>query len=144
MNSTTLFQTVILAGGLATRLRPFSTFIPKALIPINGKPFISYQLEKLKQEGVKDVILCLGFLGEKIEDYLKTVDLKGLTLTCCYDGDTLLGTAGTIRKHLDLLIEQFFVMYGDSYLTCKFSPIQEAFLNSKKSALMTLFHNNNH
>ena len=66
-----LYQVVILAGGLATRLRPVTETIPKSLIEINGEPFIQHQLRLLQQHGIKNVVLCVGYLGEQIEKVIE-------------------------------------------------------------------------
>lgn len=136
-----MFSVVILAGGLATRLRPLTTTIPKALIEINKEPFIIHQLRLLQKNNVKKVVLCIGYLGEMIQDLLGNGSDFGLEIKYSFDGQKLLGTAGAIKKALPLLSQDFFVMYGDSYLTCDFSKIQASYLKQKKKALMTVFHN---
>ena len=138
---------VILAGGLATRLHPITETIPKALIDINGKPFILHQLELLKQSGFSQVILCVGFLGQQIEAVVGNGQNLGLSVIYSYDFATnsgtknLLGTGGAIKKALPLLDNHFFVMYGDSYLPCNYAHIQNAFCQQQRPALMTVFHN---
>jgi N-acetyl-alpha-D-muramate 1-phosphate uridylyltransferase len=136
-----LLPVVILAGGLATRLRPVTTTIPKALININGEPFINHQLRLLSSQGIQDVILCISYLGELIEQHVADGHRFGLHVQHIYDGETLLGTAGAIKKALPLLGNAFFVLYGDSYLACNYAAIQDSFIKSKKQGLMTLFHN---
>ncbi len=136
-----LFSMVILAGGLATRLRPLTTSMPKSLIQINGEPFIAHQLRLLAGKGIRKVVMCLGYLGEQIIEYVGDGHQFGLTVSYQFDGDQLLGTAGAIKQVLPHLDDYFFVMYGDSYLPCDYSAIQDAFLKSKKEALMTVFHN---
>ncbi len=59
---------VILAGGLASRLRPMTETIPKALIEVNGRPFLSHQLDLLKRSGFGKAVLLVGYLGEKIQE----------------------------------------------------------------------------
>src|SRR5580692_10432961 len=113
-----MLPVAILAGGLATRLRPVTETIPKALIPINDEPFVAHQLRLLSRNGIRRVVLCVGYRGEQIEDYVKDGGQFGLEVSYCFDGPRLLGTAGAIRKALPLLAEQFFVLYGDSYLPC--------------------------
>ncbi len=136
-----LSPVVILAGGLATRLRPVTETVPKALLPIRGEPFIFHQLRALKQQGVSRVVLCVGYLGEQIETAVGEGEAFGLKVDYAYDGDTLLGTGGAIAQALPLLDEQFFILYGDSYLQCDYAAIQAAFNQSDKLALMTVFKN---
>lgn len=136
-----MFPVVILAGGLATRLRPITEKIPKALVEINGQPFIDHQLELLAGNGISRVVLSVAYLGEMIEDYVGDGSRYGLTVTYSFDGDRYLGTAGAIRQALGGLGPRFFTLYGDSYLTVPFSAVGEAFLESGKDALMTVFRN---
>ena len=136
-----LFPAVILAGGLATRLRPLTHRIPKSLIPICDEPFIAHQLRLLKNQGIQKVILCLGYLGEQIVEFVKDGDAFGLEISYSFDGENLLGTAGSIKKAFSFLPEHFFVLYGDSYLPCSYSSIQQNYIKEKKKALMTVFHN---
>ncbi len=143
-NLKSIFPVAILAGGLATRLRPVTETIPKALIEIKGEPFIFHQLRLLKKNGINKVILCVGYLGEQIEAVVGTGKNFGLTVEYAFDspdGGPLLGTAGAIKKALPLLGENFFVTYGDSYLTCDYQAVQHAFEEQKKLSLMTVFHN---
>ena len=136
-----MFPVAILAGGLATRLRPLTETIPKALIDINGEPFLAHQLRLLRQGGVTRVVLCLGHLGEKVRDFAGDGRSFGLDIEYSFDGPTLLGTAGAIRRALPLLDDEFFVLYGDSYLPCDYCGIAGFFRQSGKLGLMTLYRN---
>src|SRR5579862_4785248 len=115
-----LFPVVILAGGLATRLRPLTETIPKALIEINGEPFIAHQLCLLAARGVQEVVLCLGYLGEQIIDFVGDGKKFGLNVKYVFDGEKLLGTAGAIKHAFSALPDTFFVLNGDSYLPCEY------------------------
>jgi len=136
-----MLPVAILAGGLATRLRPVTESIPKALIDLNGEPFLGHQLRLLRENGVERVVLCLGYLGGQIEQYAGDGSRFGLHVEYSHDGEQLLGTAGAVRRALPLLGEAFFVLYGDSYLLCNFKIVEEAFLRSGKAGLMTVFRN---
>lgn len=131
----------ILAGGLATRLYPLTKTIPKALLDIAGQPFIYHQLKLLKAEGVSQVVICAGYLGDQIKDVVKDGSSIGLQVEYSFDGDRLLGTGGALRKALPLLGELFWVLYGDSYLDTRYEPILAAFLAQKKLGLMTVYEN---
>lgn len=131
----------ILCGGLATRLRPITTKVPKSLIPIDGTPFIAHQLKLLRSKGVQQVVLCTGYLGEMIEDFAKDGAEFGMQVNYSPDGAQLLGTAGAIRKALPLLGDRFFVVYGDSYLPCDYGAIAAAFIKSGLTGLMTIYRN---
>jgi MurNAc alpha-1-phosphate uridylyltransferase len=136
-----MLPVAILAGGLATRLRPLTETIPKALIEIGGEPFVAHQLRLLRQRGVTRVILCVGYLGERICDVVEDGRHFGLEVEYSFDGPRLLGTGGAIRQAVPLLGETFFVLYGDSYLPCSYRDVERAFTQSDKPALMTVFRN---
>ncbi len=136
-----MLPVAILAGGLATRLRPVTETIPKALLPINGRPFLAHQLRLLKQSGIDRAVLCVGYLGEQIREYAGDGGAFGMEILYSFDGESLLGTAGAIRRALPLLGDAFFTLYGDSYLRCDYRSAEEALMRSGKPALMTVFRN---
>ena len=136
-----MLPAAILAGGLATRLRPLTEKIPKALVEINGEPFLWHQLRLLHSNGIRRVVLCVGHMAERIEASVGAGDRFDLQITYSYDGDTALGTAGALKRALPLLGDNFFVVYGDSYLPCDWLPVERAFLDLGKPALMTVFCN---
>ncbi|HWQ52075.1 MAG TPA: nucleotidyltransferase family protein [Bryobacteraceae bacterium] len=136
-----LYPVAILAGGLATRLRPYTETIPKSLVDVNGEPFLAHQLRLLSRQGVRRVVICSGYHGEMIEEYAGSGGRFGLEVLYSHDGETLLGTGGAIRKALPLLGERFFVLYGDSYLECDYGAVQQAFEASGRKALMTVYRN---
>lgn len=133
----------LLAGGLSTRLRPLTETTPKSMVTVAGEPFIAHQMRWLVRQGVERVVICSGFLGEQIEAFVGDGRAFGCAIEYSYDGHPLKGTGGAIRKALPRLGDQFFVLYGDSYLPITFGPVYEAFLRSKKSGLMTVLRNEN-
>ena len=128
--SVELMPAVILAGGLATRLRPLTERIPKALIEVAGHPFLWHQLHLLKRSGIRRVVLLVGHLGESIQQRFQDGAEFGIKIDYSFDGPALLGTAGAIRQALPLLPERFFVLYGDSYLPCDYAAVEKAFHNA--------------
>jgi NDP-sugar pyrophosphorylase family protein len=138
-----MLPVAILAGGLATRLRPVTETIPKALIDINGEPFIAHQLRLLHAAGIERVVLCVGYLGEMIEDCVGDGRQFGVHVSYSPDGPNLRGTAGAVKNALPLLGERFLVLYGDSYLPCDYRAVEQAFLKSGQPGLMTVFRNRN-
>jgi NDP-sugar pyrophosphorylase family protein len=130
----------ILAGGLATRLRPITEKIPKSLVPVAGKPFLAHQLKLLHARGIRRAVLCIGYLGEMIQRDFGG-EAFGVKLDYSFDGPKLLGTGGAIKRALPLLGEEFFVLYGDSYLPIEYAPIAEFFQHSGKLGLMTVYRN---
>lgn len=136
-----MFPVAILAGGLGTRLGPLTRDVPKSLVEVAGEPFLAHQLRLLARAGIKHVVLCIGHLGEQIRRFAGDGQRFGLQIVYSEDGPVPLGTAGAVRKALGALGQQFFVLYGDSYLPCDYHQIQEAFRASRKPALMTLYRN---
>jgi NDP-sugar pyrophosphorylase family protein len=131
----------LLAGGLATRLRPLTGQTPKAMLEVAGEPFVAHQLRLLRREGVSHVVLCVGYLGEQIADFVGDGSQFGLRVDYKPDGPRLLGTGGALRAAIDLLGDEFLVMYGDSWLDIPYAPVVEAFRDSGAPALMTVFRN---
>jgi len=131
----------ILAGGLATRLRPITEKIPKSLVPVAGKPFLSHQLELLRSRGIRHAVLCIGYLGEMIQRDFGDGAAYGVKLDYSFDGPKLLGTGGAIKRALPMLGQEFFVLYGDSYLPIEYRPIAEFFRRSGRLGLMTVYRN---
>ncbi|MGI8956695.1 MAG: nucleotidyltransferase family protein [Chthoniobacterales bacterium] len=131
----------ILAGGLATRLRPRTERIPKALLEVSGHPFIVHQLALLHTSGFRRIVLCLGYLGDQIETLLGDGAHYGLRIEYSFDGPQLLGTGGALKRALPLLGDRFVVLYGDSYLPVDYKAIVQTFLEQGKPALMTVFQN---
>ncbi len=136
-----MFPVAILAGGLAKRLQPLTQTIPKALIDVNGEPFIAHQLRLLHSNEIDRVIVCAGYLGEMVQEVVGDGEPFGLQVRFSFDGPRLLGTAGAIKKARPLLGESFFVLYGDAYLPCNYRAVQTAFERSGRQALMTVFRN---
>ena len=136
-----MLPVAILAGGLATRLRPITETIPKALVEIAGEPFLAHQIRLLARAGYGRVVLCVGYRAEQIREFAGDGRAFGVEIAYSLDGPRLLGTAGAIRRALPLLGEAFAVVYGDSYLTCDYTAAERVFLDSGKSGLMTVYRN---
>jgi len=109
-------QAVILAGGLGTRMRPFTEQAPKYLLPVCGRSFADYQLGLLKQDGVRDIVLCVGHLGEMIQAHLGDGASRGVHIEYSWDAPSSGGTAGALKKADALLEDTFFLTWGDSYV----------------------------
>jgi NDP-sugar pyrophosphorylase family protein len=131
----------ILAGGLATRLRPITEKIPKSLVPVAGRPFLAHQLEMLHARGIRRAVLCIGYLGEMIERDFGDGHDYGIHLEYSFDGPKLLGTGGALKRALPKLGPEFFVLYGDSYLPIEYRPVAESFHRGGQPGLMTVYRN---
>ena len=136
-------QAAILAGGLGTRLGRLTQTVPKPMVPVNGKPFLEHEIGLLKRSGIGDFVLCVGHLGEKVEDYFGNGNRWGVRVRYSYDGPKLMGPAGALKAAEPLLKECFFVTYGDAYLRADYRSIMRALLDSGRLGLMTVYENHN-
>lgn len=136
-------QVVILAGGQGTRLGEVTKGRPKSMVLVRGRPFLEYQLELLKAQGIRDVVLCIGHLGEQIGRYFGNGERIGLDIRYNLE-DRPLGTAGALKNAASLLNDTFFTMYGDSYLFLDFRHVMSYFQSQKKLALMTVYRNHDY
>ena len=132
----------LLAGGLATRLRPVTEKVPKLLVEVAGEPFFSHQLRLLKKNGLTHIVLCVGYLGEMIVEQYGDGSQWGVQIDYSFDGDKLRGTGGARIRALPKLGEAFYVLYGDSYLPIDYQDVGRTFLDSGKLGLMTVYKNN--
>jgi NDP-sugar pyrophosphorylase family protein len=136
-------ECLILAGGLGTRLYPATKTVPKSLIEVAGRPFAHWQLEWLASQGVGRVVYSIGHLGEMIRAEIGDGSRWGLDVAYVDEGETLLGTGGAVRLAVErgALAPDFFVLYGDSYLSIDLSEVDAAFAASGRDALMTVYRN---
>ena len=135
-------QAAILAGGLGTRIRPLTEYIPKSMVPVKGRPFIDHQLEMMKKKGVDSIVLCLGHMHEKVTAHCGDGSRYGLEIKYSIEHEPL-GTAGAIKNAENLLRNMFFVVYGDSYLTADLREVFEHFSRRDKLALNAVYRNKN-
>lgn len=136
-----LYPVIILAGGIATRLRPITEKIPKALVEVGGQPFIAHQLRLLHSHGIRHVVISAWYRGEMIKEFIGDGRHFEMDIQYVFDGDRPLGTGGAIRRTLSLLDGPFFVLYGDSYLPCDYAAVQTHFNRHKQPGLMTVYRN---
>lgn len=135
-------QAVILAGGLATRMQPYTRTTPKAMLVVAGRPFIDWQLEKIASCGFSEVLLCIAHLGEVIRAHVGDGGKHGLCVEYADEGPTLLGTGGALRRALDLLRSEFLVTYGDSYLPFDYAaPLRQLQTHPDCDGVMAVYRN---
>jgi NDP-sugar pyrophosphorylase family protein len=134
-------QAVILAGGLGTRLFPLTRSVPKALVPVHGRPFLEYQLRLLKFHDITDIVLCVGHLGRQIREHCGTGARFGVSIRYADEGERRLGTAGALKHAAGLLGEEFFVTYGDAYLRLDYARVMSHFRRCRRLGLMVICRN---
>jgi len=133
----------LLAGGLATRMRPLTESVPKSMLEVAGEPFIAHQLRLFRREGIGRVVMCVGYLWQEIADFVGDGTRFGLEVVYSVDGTPLLGTGGALKRALPYLGDDFLVCYGDSYLDIPYAPVVAHFRDSGKPGLMTVYRNEN-
>jgi MurNAc alpha-1-phosphate uridylyltransferase len=130
----------ILAGGLGTRLGERVRDTPKPLLEVAGRPFLEHQLALLAEHGAREVVVCVGYLGEQIESRIGS-ELFGVKVAYSFDSPELDGTLGAIRRAQRLLGERFLVLYGDTYLRIDYGAFARAWRESGLPAAMAVLHN---
>ena len=133
-------QEVIFAGGLGTRLPPFTAHDPKPMIEIEGKPFLYYLLNQVRDWGITDVVLLLGYLPEKIQQYFGDGHELGLNITYSvtpveYD------TGARLRAAQDNLQEEFILLYCDNYCPINFQKAYQQYCESGNLIQITAYSN---
>ena len=134
-------QAAILAGGLGTRLRPLTDKVPKAMAPVNGRPFLEYELELLASHGVDDIVLCVGYKGEMIRDHFGDGSGFGVKIRYSSEGERLLGPIGGLKMAERMLRKEFFVTYGDAYLRLDYRGMMDALMGHEELAVMAVYRN---
>ena len=129
-------QIVLLCGGLGTRIRKISKNIPKGMIEINEKPFLSYILKSLKAYNFKNIHFCLGYKSDKYLEYLREKHCRLNYTYTIENSDQLLGTGGAIKNCLNLLDQNFIIQYGDTILKIEYDKFFQFHL--RKNKLMTM------
>ncbi len=116
------YQVIILVGGVGKRTYPLTKEIPKALVPVNGKPILEIKINYLKKWGFKNIILCVGYKGNLIERYFKDGKDFGVNIQYSYE-EELLGTGGAIKNAEHLIRGDFIAMNGDDYILLDFDRL---------------------
>ena len=135
-------QAVILAGGLGTRMLPRTERVPKLLLPVAGRPFAAWLLERLAAAGFDEALLCVAHLGAMIRAAVGDGRAFGITARYADEGPSLLGTAGALRRALADLAPTFLVTYGDSYLPFDYAaPLADLDAHPAAQGTMAVFKN---
>jgi NDP-sugar pyrophosphorylase family protein len=136
-------QVLVLAGGLGTRMRPRTDTMPKALLPVAGRPFAERQVELLVDNGVEDIVFAVAYLGHMIQDALGDGRRWGISIRYVDEGEHRRGTGGATRLFVDsgLADDDFAVLYGDSYLPIDYQAVWDAYATADRPALMTVIRN---
>jgi NDP-sugar pyrophosphorylase family protein len=132
-------QTIVLAGGLGTRLWPRTKQVPKPMVPVQGVPYLEHQLRLLAQQSLTDVVMLTGYLGQQIEDYFGDGSRLGLRIAYSRELQPL-GTGGALREARSLLRDTFLLLYGDSYLPIEYAAVGKRLAESDALGLLVVYH----
>ncbi len=135
-------KVVIIAGGQGTRIASIASDIPKAMIPVAGKPVLEYEVEMAKRYGFTDFIFIIGHLGEQIKSYFGDGNSRGVRIDY-YEETFPLGTAGALAYLTEKLNEDFFVFYGDTVMDIDMLSMLR-FHQAKRADATLLLHPNDH
>jgi len=131
-------KAVILAGGLGTRLRPYTKSLPKPMLPLGGKPILEYEIEWARKNGIKEIVLCVSYLRNKIEDYFGDGKKFGVKIEYAVSKKPL-ATAGQLKTAEKFIDDTFVCLYGDSIYNFSLKNMIKHHKKSKANVTMSLF-----
>ena len=140
MENVTILQAVILAGGMGTRMKPFTDSHPKPIYPFCGKPFIAYLVEQIKGFGIQNILILLGYMAEDIMEYLKDGRAYGVNIS--YDITPVeYNTGGRLLHAQELIDEQFLLMYCDNYCPINFQQLVKDYESNQAFIQLSAYEN---
>jgi len=131
-------QAVILAGGLGTRMKPYTEKTPKPMVPVGGRPFLEYITNHLKKSGIKDIVICASYLHEHIEEHFGDGSAFGVKIRYSVEPEPL-GTGGALKLAEKLLDDKFVLLYGDNFWPLNYRKIFEEYEKHGADGLMMVF-----
>jgi len=131
-------KAVILAGGLGTRLQPYTTFLPKPMLPLGEKPILEHLIDWTRKNGVKSVVLCVSYLRKTIEDYFEDGKRFGVSIEYAVFNRPL-ATAGQLKTAEKFIDDTFVCMYGDSIFDFNLRNMINQHKKKKSFVTMSLY-----
>ena len=132
-------KAVILAGGLGTRLLPYTKTLPKPMLPLGKKPILEYVIKWIKKNGVKDIVLCVSYKHEKIKSYFKDGSKFGVSIEYAVSKKPL-ATAGQLKTAEKFVDETFVCVYGDSIFDFNLKNMILGHVKKKSLVTMSLYN----
>ena len=132
-------KAVILAGGLGTRLQPYTNSLPKPMLPLGEKPILEYLIEWVRKNGVKEIVLCVSYLRKKIEDYFGDGEKFGVKIEYAVSNKPL-ATAGQLKTAEKFIDDTFVCLYGDSIYNFSLRNMITQHKKDKSSVTMSLYN----
>jgi len=134
-------QAVILAGGLGTRLGDLTLATPKGMLPFAGRPFLYHVVQLLTNQDIRDLVICIGYLGEQVRGYFGDGREMGVKIKYSDESKNLLGTGGALKKALSLLNSRFLVLNGDTYLPIDYREVEKECLRAGGKSMVVVYNN---
>lgn len=131
-------KAVILAGGLGTRLQPYTTFLPKPMLPLGEKPILEHLIDWTRKNGIKSVVLCVSYLRKTIEDYFEDGKRFGVSIEYAVSNRPL-ATAGQLKTAEKFIDDTFVCMYGDSIFDFNLRNMINQHKKKKSFVTMSLY-----
>jgi len=131
-------KAVIVAGGLGTRLQPYTTFLPKAMLPLGEKPLLEHLIEWIKKVGIDSFVLCVSYLRKTIEDYFEDGSRFGVKIEYAI-ANRPLATAGQLKTAEEFIDDTFVCVYGDSIFELNLKKMVDNHFRKKSFVTMGLF-----
>ncbi len=131
-------KAVILAGGLGTRLQPYTTFLPKAMLPLGEKPLLEHLMDWIKKNKIDSIVLCVSYLRKTIEDYFEDGSRFGVKIEYAV-ANRPLATAGQLKTAEEFVDDTFVCVYGDSIFDFNLKSMIENHKRKKAFVTMALF-----
>ena len=131
-------KAVILAGGLGTRLRPYTKTLPKPMLPLGGKPILEYEIEWLKKNEIKEIVVCVSYLRKKIENYFGDGSEFGIKIEYAISSKPL-ATAGQLKTAGKFIDDTFVCLYGDSIYNFSLRNMINQHKKTKSNITMSLY-----
>ncbi len=132
-----LKKAFILAGGKGTRLRPITYEVPKPMIPVKGKPILQYHIEQLRKYGIKDIVISIGYLGNKIREYFGDGKRFGVNITYVEEQEPL-GTGGALGNAKHLFNDVFIMINGDNLIDLDLDEMYESHKKNNRPITIAL------
>lgn len=130
-------KAVILAGGLGTRLQPYTTFLPKPMLPLGEKPLLEHLIEWVRRNKIRDIVLCVSYLRKTIEDYFEDGSRFGVKIEYAV-ADRPLATAGQLKTAESFVDDTFVCVYGDSVFSFNLAKMVNQHKSKKSFITMSL------
>jgi len=131
-------KAVILAGGLGTRLQPYTTFMPKPMLPLGDKPLLEHLIDWTRKNGIKSIVLCVSYLRKTIEDYFEDGERFGVKIEYA-NANRPLATAGQLKTAEKFVDDAFVCMYGDSIFDFNLKKMLTQHKQKKSFITISLF-----